>query len=119
MTRLVHGLIAIVVAATAAVPAMAHVAVASTSIAQNATLTVAPETFTVSFSGKTVLATVALEKTGADRIPLTYAPSRAPAASFTIPLPKLSAGHYTLTWRTMSSDGHVVTGAVKFSVAAT
>jgi methionine-rich copper-binding protein CopC len=39
------------------------------------------------------------------------------AASFTIPLPTLTPGAYMISWRTMSHDGHVMPGAVHFTVA--
>jgi methionine-rich copper-binding protein CopC len=39
------------------------------------------------------------------------------AANFSVPLPALAAGVYTVSWRTMSQDGHVMPGAVRFTVA--
>jgi methionine-rich copper-binding protein CopC len=33
-----------------------------------------------------------------------------------VPLPKLAAGDYVLTWRALSDDSHVTSGTVKFSV---
>jgi methionine-rich copper-binding protein CopC len=98
-------------------PAAAHVSVSATSIADNAVLAGAPSAFTVTFSGRTGLASVVLANGDGARIPLRYVRPRAPTTSFTIPLPPLAAGQYTLTWRAMSPDGHVVSGAVQFRIA--
>ena len=53
---------------------------------------------------------------------MTAAPTRtadkgAPAvAMFTSPL---TAGRYTVTWKAMSKDGHVVNGTIAFTVGGT
>ncbi|MGH6950978.1 MAG: copper resistance protein CopC [Vitreimonas sp.] len=39
------------------------------------------------------------------------------AARHTIALPRLSAGQYTLAWRTIAGDGHAMSGAVHFTIA--
>ena len=119
MRSLIVGVFAAAFITLFALPAAAHVAVVSTSIAQNGTLAHTPETLTVTFNGATALAGVTLEKADGSSVPLDFSPSRAPAPSFSIPLPKLEAGRYTLRWRTMSSDGHVVPGSIAFTVAAT
>jgi hypothetical protein len=97
--------------------AFAHTHVHKTSIADNARLTAPPASFTVEFEGKTGLAKAALTDAAGKAIPLTYTPPKEMAASFTIPLPALSAGKYTLSWRTIGSDGHAVPGAVHFTIA--
>jgi len=38
------------------------------------------------------------------------------AARITIPLPKLLPGKYTLSWRAVGDDGHVVPGTLHFTV---
>lgn len=98
-------------------PASAHVGVSATSIADNAVLTTAPTEFVVTFSAPTGLASVFLTNAEGVRVPLNYTPPRAPAASFTIPLPRLAPGQYALAWRTMSHDGHVMNGMVHFRIA--
>lgn len=107
-------LIASVVLAGA--PAFAHTSVRSMSIAENARLAEAPESFTVEFSASVGLAAVAL--TGADDrpIPLAFTPTRQMATRHTLALPVLAAGDYTLSWRTISADGHAMSGAVRFTI---
>jgi methionine-rich copper-binding protein CopC len=101
MKRIFLALVAALLPIAAAPPALAHTAVRETSITDNATLSAAPANFTVTFSAATALAT----------------PPRTRAAAFTIPLPTLAPGAYTISWRTMASDGHVMPGAVHFTVA--
>lgn len=117
MRRLLFLMFALLAPLALSAPASAHVGVSATSIADNAVLTSAPNEFTVTFSGQTGLASIVLSNGDGARIPLNYAPPRAPAATFTVPLPPLTAGQYTLTWRTMSPDGHVMSGAVRFRIA--
>lgn len=108
--------VAVVAAMTAATPALAHTAVRETSIAENATLARGPATFTVVFSGATGLANVTLTDATGRAVALDYAPPRAMASSFTIPLPNLAPGAYTLAWRTIAHDGHAMPGAVHFTI---
>jgi copper resistance protein C len=117
MKRLFLALVAASLPIASAAPALAHTAVRETSIADNATLSAAPANFTVRFSAATGLASVTLTNAAGREIVLDYTPPRATAATFTIPLPALAPGAYTISWRTMASDGHVMPGAVHFTVA--
>jgi methionine-rich copper-binding protein CopC len=117
MKRLLLALVAMSLQIGAASPALAHTAVRETSIADNATLSAAPTTFTVTFSAATGLANVTLTNAAGREIALDYTPPHAMAASFAIPLPALTPGAYTISWRTMSHDGHVMPGAIHFTVA--
>lgn len=117
MKRLLLALVAASLPIAAAAPALAHTAVRETSITDNATLSAAPANFTVTFSAATALANVRLTNAAGREIALEYTPPRTRAAAFTIPLPMLVPGAYTISWRTMASDGHVMPGAVRFTVA--
>ncbi|MBX9745522.1 MAG: copper resistance protein CopC [Hyphomonadaceae bacterium] len=117
MKRIFLALVAALLPIAAAAPALAHTAVRETSIADNATLSTAPPTFTVTFSAATGLASVTLTNAAGREVVLDYTPPRTRAATFTIPLPALAPGAYTISWRTMASDGHVMPGAVHFTVA--
>lgn len=115
--NLAGALLAATLATLAMSPAAsAHTHLHGTSIANNARLTTAPASFTVAFEGKTGLAKVGLSDAAGKAVPLKYTRPSAPAASFTIPLPKLTAGAYTLTWRTIGADGHAMPGEVRFTV---
>lgn len=109
-------LVALIGALAGAPTALAHAHVHKTSIADNASLAVSPPSFAVEFEAKTGLASIALTTAGGKAVPLTYAPPRDKAASFMIPLPPLSTGAYTLAWRAIGSDGHVMPGAVHFTI---
>ena len=37
---------------------------------------------------------------------------------FSIPVPTLASGYYTVTWRAVGADTHVVSGEINFSVGA-
>ena len=109
--------LAILLAAGAfAAPAFAHTSVTAMSIAENATLATAPSEFTVTFSGPTGLANVVLTDASGQTISLDYTPPRQMANSYTIPLPALAPGAYTLSWRTMARDGHAMPGQVRFTI---
>jgi methionine-rich copper-binding protein CopC len=43
-------------------------------------------------------------------------PSREAAAVHQLPLPALAPGQYTVEWRGMATDGHPMSGTVRFSV---
>ncbi len=95
--------------------AFAHTHVRTTSIADNATVSPAPDAFTVAFTDPAAIANVHLTKEGAE-IPLAFAPPQTMAASYRIPLPSLAAGAYEITWRMIARDGHVMNGVVHFRV---
>ncbi|MGE0741906.1 MAG: copper resistance protein CopC [Hyphomonadaceae bacterium] len=97
-------------------PAFAHTSVRETSIVENASLATSPQNFTVSFSSPTALANVTLTDASGQLVALDYTPSHTMATSFTIPLPRLAPGAYTLAWRTMAHDGHAMPGAIHFTI---
>ena len=117
MRRLVFSLVALSLPIVALSPAIAHTAVRETSITDNATLAASPASFTVTFSAAARLANVTLTNAAGREMALNYIPPRAAAASFAIPLPALPPGAYTISWRTMANDGHVMPGAIHFTVA--
>ena len=96
--------------------AFAHAAMTHASIADRASLPKAPENFTATFEHQTALASVTLTKSDGKTVTLGYKTSAAMAKSFTIPLPKLTRGGYTLSWKTVAKDGHAMKGAVHFTI---
>lgn len=117
MKRLLLALCALLLPIANVPLALAHTAVRETSIPDNATLSASPASFTVTFSAATGLANVTLTNAAGHEITLDYAPPRARVASFTIPLPALAPGAYTISWRALSNDGHIMPGAIRFTVA--
>lgn len=117
MKRLLMALIATSLPLVASSPALAHTAVRETSITNNDALSEAPANFTVTFAAATGLANITLTNAAGREIALDYTPPRAMATTFTIPLPTLAPGAYTISWRTMAQDGHIMPGAIHFTVA--
>jgi methionine-rich copper-binding protein CopC len=97
--------------------AQAHTMERAISIANNAVLQAAPETFTVSFVHPARFGSVQLRTVTGETVPIRYQPPTNATTDFTIPLPKLAPDRYRLTWRVIAEDGHVMTGAVNFTIA--
>lgn len=74
-----------------------------------------PEHVVLSFSEAARLTALTLQREGEEPRKLTPLPPEM-ATRITIPLPKLSPGRYTLSWRVVSDDGHVVPGTLHFTV---
>jgi len=75
----------------------------------------APEQIVLTFSEAARITALTLQHE--DEAPRKLTPLPAEMATrLTIPLPKLSPGRYTLSWRVVSDDGHVVPGALHFTV---
>lgn len=117
MKGLMLSLVALSLPIVAVSPALAHTAVRETSITDNATFSAPPANFTVTFSAATGFANVTLTNAAGREIALDYTPPRTMTTTFTIPLPRLAPGAYTISWRTMAHDGHVMPGAIHFTVA--
>jgi methionine-rich copper-binding protein CopC len=75
----------------------------------------APEHIVLSFSEAARITTMTLQREGEEPRKLTPLPAEM-AARITVPLPRLAPGKYTLSWRVIGSDGHVVPGALHFTV---
>jgi methionine-rich copper-binding protein CopC len=113
-----HVLLALAVCGiVAAGPCMAHAKLQSSSPANNAHLTEAPKTLTLNFSEAAKLAMLKLVRDGKEiSVPLD---SNAKAGqTFTLTLPMLPPGNYTVQWAAVAADdGHVTKGSFAFSIA--
>ncbi|WP_396220648.1 copper resistance protein CopC [Gemmatimonas sp.] len=103
--------------------AMRHLKLLRSFPAADTTLTSSPDAVRLWFSEATELPATKIEvKTQTGAAVMTAAPTRtadkgAPAvAMFKSPL---TAGRYTVTWKAMSKDGHVVNGTIAFTVGGT
>jgi len=77
----------------------------------------APEHIVLTFSEAARITVVSLQREGEESRRLTPLPAEM-AARITVPLPRLSPGKYTLSWRVVGADGHVVPGQLHFTVLA-
>ena len=104
------------VAALGAAPAFAHGGMVETSIENNASFAQAPAEFKVEFEHESAITNVMLMTADNKMIALDFKPSKAMGKDYTIALPTLAAGGYTLSWKSMAKDGHAMPGAVRFTV---
>lgn len=98
--------------------ALAHTRLSASVPADEAVLTSALEQVELAFSEPVRLTALTIEHEGGAVRKLGPLPA-APAEAFSLATPDLSAGHYTVAWRAMSSDTHVMTGEFTFTVEAT
>ncbi len=106
----------LVLGVLSATPLLAHNKLASTSPADAATLAQSPATIDITFADATYLESVELLSAGGEAIALDFVPPADLASSFSIPVPALSAGAYTVRWKIEGSDTHVLEGEFSFSV---
>jgi len=113
-----NSLLALVVCGViAAGPCMAHAKLQSSSPANNAHLTEAPKTLTLNFSEAAKLAMLKLVRDGKE-IPVPLDKDAQAGQTFTLTLPALTPGNYTVQWAAVAADdGHVTKGSFAFSIA--
>jgi len=87
----------------AAAPCMAHAKLQSSSPANNAQLSQAPKTLTLNFSEAAQLAVLKLVHDGKE-IPVPLDKDAKAGQTFTLTLPALSSGNYTVQWSATSSN---------------
>ena len=75
----------------------------------------APEHIVLTFSESARITALSLQREGEEPRKLAPLPAEM-AARITIPLPKLLPGKYTLSWRAVGDDGHVVPGTQHYTV---
>jgi methionine-rich copper-binding protein CopC len=96
---------------------LAHARLQSSTPADNAQLPAAPRTLSLSFSEAAQLALLTLV-VDAREIPIALDKSAKPGQTFTLTLPALAPGNYTVRWTAVAADdGHITKGTFKFSIA--
>jgi methionine-rich copper-binding protein CopC len=95
--------------------ANAHAHLLQALPADGSVLTEAPASFSLKFNEAATLTAMTLQKNAQPAQKIDGLPSK-PSAQFSIPAPKLDAGSYTLSFRVLSDDNHVVSGTVKFKI---
>jgi len=97
--------------------AMAHTKIQGSSPADGSTVANVPKEFTLTFAEAVQLTTLTVQKDGGEARKITPLP-KATAAQLKVPAPPLENGHYTVTWRVLGKDGHVMTGKIGFTVGS-
>jgi copper resistance protein C len=96
--------------------ALAHASITNSSIANGATVAASPANYGVTFSAPVRLANVMLTNAAGQSVPMSYRGPAAPSAQFSIPLPRLAAGSYVMSFRAMGADGHVMVPQTRFTI---
>lgn len=97
--------------------ALAHTHLKTSTPADNAVLSAAPAEIMLQFSAPTRLTALTLKKDGESERKLGPLPKDA-AADFRVPVTSLTPGKYTVSWRAMGADNHVMSGDLHFTVGA-
>jgi methionine-rich copper-binding protein CopC len=111
--RLLHVVPAVVLLISSGV-AGAHAHLRASSPASGAQLKYAPRELSLDFSEAAQLTALSLARAGGAPQKLT-APAT-PATHVTITLPALTPGTWTVSFRALSADGHLVPGTVTFTL---
>ena len=74
----------------------------------------APEHIVLTFSEAARITVMTLQRDAEE--PRGLVPPAETAARITVQLPRLLPGRYTLSWRVVGDDGHVVPGVLHFTV---
>ena len=96
--------------------AQAHTHLKESLPAEGSTVKTAPGNITLTFSEPARLTALAIQKDGGEEQKIAPLPTES-AAKVTVPAPKLEPGKYTVTWRVVSGDSHIMSGKLHFTVA--
>ena len=102
--------------ATFAATASAHAHLQKASPADGSVVTMSPSRIVLDFSEAARLTAASIQKGDEPRQSLNSLPAAA-ARQISVPLPQLTPGSYSVTWRVVSEDGHVMSGTLRFTLA--
>ena len=97
--------------------ANAHAHLQKSNPADGSTITASPSNLVLNFSEAARLTALSIQKGEEPKHDLKPLPTTA-AQQVSIPLPPLTPGTYSVSWRVVSDDGHVMAGALHFTLAA-
>src|SRR5712664_2053038 len=99
------------------VTANAHAHLQKSSPADNSVITAAPSNLVLNFSEAARLTALSIQKDSEPEQKLKPLPTTA-AQQISVPLPPLTPGTYSVNWRVVSDDGHMMAGALHFTLTA-
>jgi len=102
---------------TIAVTASAHAHLQKSSPADGSVITTSPANLVLNFSEAARLTALSIQKGSEPEQKLKPLPTTA-AQQISVPLPALTPGTYSVSWRVVSDDGHMMSGALHFTLAA-
>lgn len=97
----------------------AHSKLVSASPAVDSTIAKSPKQITLSFNEKTTLKKIELHDADHNVIPLKFKARRTAAKHYTVNIPTLKDGHYSVNWKLKSKDQHLTDGQYEFTVDQT
>jgi methionine-rich copper-binding protein CopC len=99
------------------VTASAHAHLQKSNPADNSVITTSPSNLVLNFSEAARLTALSIQKNEQPKQNLKPLPTTA-AQQISVPLPPLTPGTYSVNWRVVSDDGHVMVGVLHFTLAA-
>lgn len=106
---------AALLAAALSGPAYAHTQLKAAVPADGSTVETAPAAFTLTFSEPARLTALSVQKDGGAEQKIAGLPAAA-SVEARVAAPKLENGRYTLNYRLVGADGHVINGKINFTV---
>lgn len=100
-----------------ATSALAHTVLSSSVPAQDTLVATSPDALVLTFSTEVRITALTLTDAASVSYDLGALPTSV-QQEFSIPVPTLASGFYTVTWRAVGADTHVVSGEINFSVGA-
>ncbi|MEJ1965371.1 MAG: copper resistance CopC family protein [Gammaproteobacteria bacterium] len=95
----------------------AHAHLKEAQPAEGSVVTAAPANIVLKFSEAAQITALTLQKEGEAEQKIAPLPT-APAAQLSVPVPKLAPGKYTVNWRVVSDDKHIMAGKLHFTISA-
>ena len=93
---------------------LAHAKMITSIPADNTSYDIPLAAIELNFKNSSRLIKLSLKKQG-KKIPLNFKPSAKANTQFSIPLPTLEKGQYSLEWITLGSDGHKMKSKISFN----
>ena len=97
--------------------AFAHTSLKDSVPTADAVLSGTPKELTLNFAKAVRLAKITLNEKLGGPVAIDFKPSVQASTIFSIILPLLSTGYYTVIWTVIGSDGHKVSGDFNFTVS--
>jgi methionine-rich copper-binding protein CopC len=98
--------------------AQAHTHLKGSVPAEGSTVNAPPDQISLTFSEAARLTALTIQKEGGEEQKLTSGPLPESSAQVSVAAPKLAPGKYTVNWRVVSADNHIMSGKLHFTVAA-
>jgi methionine-rich copper-binding protein CopC len=110
-------LLSSLVLVTFAATAGAHAHLQKSSPSDGSVITTSPSNLVLNFSEASRVTALSIQKGDEPKQDLKPLPTTT-AQQISVPLPPLTPGTYSINWRVASDDGHVMSGALHFTLTA-